>query len=863
MANARLTGRLSSVRLSPSPSGIDDGVEQLNTTRMVKWLPAFGAASVREEETAPSLDRIEWNVVAGGGFVLVYAVVAHASLHVALMSGSAWPVWPAGAVGLAGLILLGTRFWPVLFVGATAAGVATPLPFATAAIIGACVTLQGVVAAMWLRKLDVNPSLDSPRDLAAVWAVGGILTPLVGASASAGALTLVGTVPPGSGLDIFAAWYLGDAARNVLLVPLILSLGARPLPRWNVRRAWEFVAVIAATLGTALLARHAGAGYAGLPFVPLIWAIVRFDLRGTAVVSTLVALIGVWVSTHAPSGLATVERREVVRTVYEFVLIFGVTGLTMSILAERRRRITGALAASEAKFRTTFFASPTPTVIVSLTTRSVQDVNDAWSRTFGWTREAVVGRSGDACGLWTDTADGQRFVDRVRQRSIHDCSMSMSTCGGDQREVLISAVPVEIDGTPCAFMAIQDLTDHHRLERELVQAQKMEAVARLSGGVAHDFNNLLMVILGTCQLALPDLREDSDIHRDLSVIQATAEQAADLTRQLLSFSRHQVMHIETVELNAVVSECGTLLERIIGDDVALVVAPSASPIWIRADAGQLSQVIMNLAVNARDAMADGGVLRIATGVAAAHGVAATGGHDPGPRVTLTVSDTGCGMSRETQARMFEPFFTTKPPGRGTGLGLSTVYGIVTQLGGDVRVDSVPGCGTTFTMSFPAAQPTVRHVEAPRPDTGRRGHGTILVVEDQIPVRGVIDRILTRAGYRVVPASSPQEALTASWPEPPDLLLSDLVMPGMNGIEVATAARRRWPGLRVLFMSGYQAETAPEGAVPGFAHGVLAKPFTADSLTDRVREVLAVAVDQHAAPPPRPPARSRPATVRSA
>jgi len=394
----------------------------------------------------------------------------------------------------------------------------------------------------------------------------------------------------------------------------------------------------------------------------------------------------------------------------------------------------------------------------------------------------------------------------------------------------------------------RDLTERSRAadelrkaEAQLLQAQKMEAVGRLAGGVAHDFNNLLGVIVGYAELLRRQFPEAGAVRDRIDKILDASSRAATLTRQLLAFSRRQILQPRVLDLNEVVARLHDMLLRLIGEDVELVTRTGARVGHVRADRGQIEQVIMNLAVNSRDAMPEGGKLIIETAdvTLGAEYAGAHGAVTPGPYVMVAVSDSGTGMDAETQARIFEPFFTTKPEGKGTGLGLATVYGIVKQSGGSTWVYSEPGCGTTFKVYLPAvsgtADPEESHAEAP---AAPRGHETVLVVEDQGMLCEVIGEVLKAEGYEVLKARSSDEAqrIAAGHPGSIHLLLTDLVMPGLGGRELAARLRVSRPGIRVLYMSGYTGEVAAgRGIEKGLAF--LEKPFTTRALARKVRNVL--------------------------
>jgi nitrogen-specific signal transduction histidine kinase/CheY-like chemotaxis protein len=386
-----------------------------------------------------------------------------------------------------------------------------------------------------------------------------------------------------------------------------------------------------------------------------------------------------------------------------------------------------------------------------------------------------------------------------------------------------------------------DVTEQRLLEAQFQQAQKMEAVGRLAGGVAHDFNNLLTVMLGFCELLLKDLPESSPQRQDVEEIHKAGVSAAGLTRQLLAFSRRQLVTPRLISLTEVVTDIRAMVQRLIGEDVNVVLnlQPHLAPIM--ADRAQVEQVIMNLAVNARDAMPSGGVLTLETANVTldANYTRTHFGTSAGEYVMLSVSDTGTGMSSATQARLFEPFFTTKEVGKGTGLGMATVHGIVTSSGGHITVHSDVGVGTSFKAYFPKAREGDDAADLPTSATQHApAKRTVLVVEDADALRELTRRMLELQGYSVQVAANAREAglLFAANPDI-DLLLTDVVMPGLSGPELASILVARRPTLRVIYMSGYTDDAIVQHGVfkPGIA--LLNKPFTSDTLARKIHEVF--------------------------
>jgi signal transduction histidine kinase/ActR/RegA family two-component response regulator len=387
----------------------------------------------------------------------------------------------------------------------------------------------------------------------------------------------------------------------------------------------------------------------------------------------------------------------------------------------------------------------------------------------------------------------------------------------------------------------EDITDRRQLEEQLRQAQKMDAVGRLAGGVAHDFNNLLMVINGYTEVLLEQLDEGSDMCHKVQSIQQAADRAATLTRQLLAFSRKQHLELKVVDVNNVIGDMERLLRPLIGENIELVTRLSGDTGHTRADAGQLEQVIMNLVVNAKDAMPEGGKLTVqSSDVTVRQTLNEQRFIQPGRYAVISVSDTGHGMDKETQSRIFEPFFTTKEKGKGTGLGLSTVYGIVKQSNGYVYVQSEPGAGTTFFVYLPrVAESAEEMCPAKSPQNETDGCETVLLVEDEESVRELVRITLTSRGYRVLEAENGECGLRVaeSCKGHIDILITDVVMPGIGGRELAKTLLALRPGISVLFLSGYTEDAVITQGAPGPATAFLQKPFTLQSLARKVREIL--------------------------
>jgi PAS domain S-box-containing protein len=508
-----------------------------------------------------------------------------------------------------------------------------------------------------------------------------------------------------------------------------------------------------------------------------------------------------------------------------------------------RKRAELRLSESEKRLRSLFDAS-IDAIGVSKAGQHVM-VNPAYVRTFGYASESEI----LPLPIVALIADDERalIAERAIKRSQGDNSLNHYLTRGARKngtsfpmEVHVSSY--EEGGEIYTVVILRDITERLVLEEQLRQSQKMEALGRLAGGVAHDFNNLLMVIMGCADLIVADARAGEQARSNAALIHGTGERAVGLTRQLLALSRSQVVDPSVLELNAVMSETSAMLVRLIGPSVKLSLECGPGLPYVRADPGQLQQVLMNLCVNARDAMPSGGRIWISTRhVSLDEGQArAQPGLSSGHYVQLSVRDSGQGMDEALRQRVFEPFFTTKPSGEGTGLGLSTVYGIVKQSGGHVTVESQPGLGSTFSVYLPAVYEPLSPPRRPAPVAQRGESACVLLVDDELAVRELVQKFLESVGYRVLATGSGQAALrliTAG--EQIDIVVSDLLMPGMSGVELARELDRVAPAVPVLFMSGY-ADDADAALIASRAgSGFLPKPFSLAELTSKLHSLLAL------------------------
>ena len=514
-----------------------------------------------------------------------------------------------------------------------------------------------------------------------------------------------------------------------------------------------------------------------------------------------------------------------------------------------RKRAEDALLESETRYRSIFNNGADGIVIIDPDTATPVDFNQQACTQLGYTREEFGSLRISDIDLLEGTEEVKARIRKVINTGYDEFETVHRTKLGERRNVHVKAQYILAGGKSVYHGIWRDITDRkhaeaekEKLQAQLLQAMKMEAVGRLAGGVAHDFNNLLTVITGYSELLLQKIGKESPMHGQVEEIKRAGERAASLTQQLLAFSRKQIIEPRVVRLDLLVADMQAMLPRLIGEDISIQVTTGKSPGSVKVDPGQFQQILMNLAVNARDAMPGGGKIVIETSnvdldenYCASHTYVT-----PGRFVMLAVSDTGQGMSDEVKANIFEPFFTTKERGSGTGLGLATTYGAVHQAGGSIEVYSEVGIGTTFKIYLPrveeeAAKPGIDD----RPTDIPGGTETVLIVEDEDILRNLCVQILEQLGYRVLQARNGAEAIAEAqgYGDRIDLLLTDVVMPGMNGRDLATQLVLHHPEMRVLFTSGYTENAIVHHGVLDDEVSFLGKPYSPSSLAKKIRKVL--------------------------
>jgi two-component system cell cycle sensor histidine kinase/response regulator CckA len=523
--------------------------------------------------------------------------------------------------------------------------------------------------------------------------------------------------------------------------------------------------------------------------------------------------------------------------------IIGFVGVSTDLTATRRT--AAELHRARSLFESAFENAPLGMALVRAAgpgRRSLMRVNRALAEMLDAEPVDLIGRSFTEIVHPDDRARVGPEVDRLFEDTDGRVETELVLRHG--RRTLSAQASISVvrsaDGAPQhAIALIEDVTAARALERRLHQAEKLDSIGRLAGGIAHDFNNLLTVILNFADLVLDELPAGDASAGYMGEVKEAAERAAALTRQLLFFGRREVVRARPLDINAVLEDLGRLLHRTIGEDIELRTEPAPGLWRVQADHSQIEQVLLNLAVNARDAMPEGGLLTIETAnLELDDGYAHRRvGVEPGPYVRLTVADDGCGMPAHVVERAFEPFFTTKPHGEGTGLGLATVYSVVAQVGGHVDIYSEPGRGTAVRVTLPATFEAVGDDPGVPVEVERGGDETVLVVEDERSVRVIAAELLARAGYTPLEAADAEQALRLVREHTPNLLITDVVMPGMSGGELAAAVRERHPELPVLFMSGYTDDIVMRHGVQERRLAFLEKPFTRKTLLESVRHAL--------------------------
>jgi PAS domain S-box-containing protein len=787
------------------------------------------------------------------GLALVYYAVARLGLRYASVGQSISLIWPPTGLAIAALVILRPSVWPGVTIGAFLANAATAVPLAAAAGIALGNTLEAVVAAALLtRAAGPRPKLDAMATVRALVLVAAPIGAALSAVVGVLALTLTGALPPAGSASAIAVWWTGDLLGALVVAPLLLAWILRqPSPR----PAHGLLEVLLLCLGTVLAAQvglaqvipvpplFRGLNYPYLLFPFVVWAALRFGSRGATLMTITVALVSVGRTVQGGGPFNMESGGGTLFSVAVYLGLVSVTGLLLAAVASHEREAAlEELHRRDEQLRVALAAAS-----MGVWYWSAGDDRLTWDeplrRMYGVRPDQRIERYEDFIGRVHP--DDREMVEAKVRRALSDggrldYEFRIVLPDGRTRWIADQGRAVQGErGIVDMTGTCMDITDRRNAEEQLRLAHRMESVGRLAGGVAHEANNQMSVVIGAVSFILrrPDL--PPAVRADAEHIRAAAERTAAVTAQLLAFSRRQVLRPQRLELSTVLEHYRPVLARTMGEDCPIALRLGQAPA-VRMDPGQLEQVLLNLALNARDAMPLGGTLTIETSTVelAASTPATPRGVTmrPGQYALLAVSDTGHGMDRETLSHVFEPFFTTKGLGRGTGLGLATVYGIVKQSGGYIWAYSEPGQGTTIKIYLPVSDEPAASAGDAEPAAPRAAGGLVLVVEDDPAVRTMAVRALADAGYRVLEAESGARALELlAGGERPALVLSDVVMPGISGSALASRIAEIAPGTPVLYTSGYtDGEIVRRGLLePGVVF--VPKPFSPDGLVRAVAE----------------------------
>jgi PAS domain S-box-containing protein len=741
---------------------------------------------------------------------------------------------------------MGPRFWPGIALGAFLVNLTGGIPPLAATGIAVGNTLEALVATWLLTSFaGFRLPLERLRDVFALVVLAAIASTPVSATIGVTMLTLSGGaagIPLGT---IWLAWFLGDAIGILLVTPLILAWVASARLRLSARDTIEgsVLVVVLVAFTAALFQTPFSYVYAIFPVT--IWAALRFGPRGAATASFIVSALAIGYTVRGVGPFATSTAVNNLFQLDTFIALLALTTLILAAVIAERRTAESALRRSRQQHQDVVHYASVG-VLRTDTGGKILLANPALARILGYDEpEQLIGRDMAGDVYWDPK---QRSAIVARFESVGEVTpLEVQWKRNDGSPIWVDVhgrlVTDSADGTAYFEGFIFDLTGRKNLELQFRQAQKMEAVGRLAGGVAHDFNNLLTVIASCTEFVLGDPTLPDEHRNDLGEVKKATDRATTLTRQLLAFGRTQVLRPSTIDLNDRLAELLPMLKRLFETtiDIRIETAPD---LWaVRADPGQIEQVLLNLAINARDAMPDGGTLTFATENAVVTAERPTSNQEytmtPGDYVLLRVRDTGVGMNEDIQRKIFEPFFTTKEIGKGTGLGLATAYGIVKQSGGYIKVHTAPGKGAEFLIYLPRTEAAPDKIVPREHQTDRPATGTVLVVEDEAGVRQALQRILTGDGYTVVTAANGAEALElfASRGQDIDLLITDLVMPAMGGRELARQCCLLRDTLKVIYLSGYTRDSLLSQQTFEEGTEFIEKPFTRDAILERIARVL--------------------------
>jgi signal transduction histidine kinase/integral membrane sensor domain MASE1/CheY-like chemotaxis protein len=786
----------------------------------------------------------------------IYVAAGNAGLALASVHASVTPVWPPTGIAIAGLLFLGVRAWPMIFVGAFVVNQITSGGWAASLVIAAGNTCEAVLAALLVQRFAHGlDAFSRVGDVFRFVLLAGVCSTTVSATIGVVSLSVFQGMAWRDVLTVWDTWWLGDMTGAIVVAPMLILWLTAPRPRWT-RLQWLEIAVIglaSVALAWLIFIRFTfPLAFLCLPIC--IWTAFRFGSREASAVMGLMSLIAVWGTVHARGPFAGESTNTALLSVQAFTAVTMLVGLVIGAAITERKRLEAGLERHVADRTAELQASESRLAEAQEVARIGSWEWDLATQELWWSTELYR--------MWQVDPSAyrptyERFLERIHQedrahvesRVLHaletrepfEFDFRLIRCDGQERSVFGKGRVIDGPGGGRMVGIGQDITERKQLELQFQQAQKLEAVGLLAGGIAHDFNNLLTAIGGCTEIVLWNLADGDPDRLELMEVRKAVDRAAALTRRLLAFGRQQTLQPQVLDLNALVLGTETLLRRTIGEHIELSLDLDPHLEAIRIDPCQFEQVLLNLALNARDAMPSGGQLEFVTRTADVDENWARR-HPPmtsGRYVHLTVTDTGIGMSAETCARIFEPFFTTKPSGHGSGFGLATSYGILKQSGGFIWVTSEEGRGASFDIYLPVVREPLSSLTLPRPFAqSTNGSETILLVEDDMAVRRLAETVLRKHGYAVLSARDGEEALAIAQRcrQTIDLLITDVVMPGVSGRDLAARLQADHAMLRVLYTSGYMRDAMVTLGVQPSAP-FLPKPFLPADLLSKTREVL--------------------------
>jgi PAS domain S-box-containing protein len=803
--------------------------------------------------------------------LVAYTVAGKLGLALAFVNASASAVWPCSGIALAAALIFGARIWPGIFLGAFLVNEMTAGSVATSLAIAAGNTGEALLGAFLVeRYAEGRAAFSTGRGFLRFVLLAGLVSTIVSPTFGVTSLALAGFAPWATYGSIWLTWWLGDAAGIILVAPLLVLWWCNPRVAWTRAQTIEASLLLVALIASAWTIFIQVTYPLGFLCVPLcVWAGFRFGQREAATATCLLSVIAVWGTVHGLGSFGRHSANEALLLLQAFMGVTMIAGITIGAAVEERER---------AETQVRLLNSDLEQLVRSRTaglTRALDDLTASearleeaqevahtgsweWSpaeNRVWWSKELhrTYGIRNASYEAFFDVVhpDDRGRVRQIMHQGVEDHQPfenehRIVRPDGEIRTLHVTGRVVHEGGRVARVVGTaQDVTERKRFEMQLMLAQKREVLGRLVGGVAHDFNNLLTAIGGYTDLILESSGETNPHRSELLEIRKASTRATALTRQLLMFGHRQMLEPDVINVNIVIEAVDTMLRRLIGDNIVVTTVLGSDLHGVRADAGHVEQILVNLAVNARDAMPHGGRLTLETTnvtLDGRYGFSKPAHPPAGAYVAFTVSDTGCGMDDLVKAHLFEPFFTTKGAGEGSGLGLATVYNIVKRAGGYVWVYSELNRGTTFKVYFPAADAQAHARAATAQDvlTGLPiGAETVLLVEDDEAVRNVARATLRLQGYEVLEAESGEAArrLAAEYLHRIDLILTDVMMPGLDGPSLVEQLRVTRPAMKALFISGY-AERAivQHGFIPD-GTPFLEKPFTPAQLLRRMRALL--------------------------